>query len=161
MPITSTNPFKGRHFPGEVILPCVRWYLRYPLASQHVAELLLEPPHLVLPGDSWGTHLKNQRNSCCCLLHQEEVGQQLAVTVTLLLHGSRRELDVPTNGCGQRKLDAPDLSRAESAGFGLYRINGCRQIRKHVITRGIRCTLDPNAGALIDELDLHTRNDCC
>jgi hypothetical protein len=25
MPITSTNPFKGRHFPGEVILPCVRW----------------------------------------------------------------------------------------------------------------------------------------
>src|SRR5262244_2771528 len=33
MPITPTNPFKGRHFPGEVILLCVRWYLRYPLAS--------------------------------------------------------------------------------------------------------------------------------
>ena len=32
MPITSSNPFKGRHFPGEVILVCVRWYLRYPLA---------------------------------------------------------------------------------------------------------------------------------
>ena len=30
MPITPTNPFKGRHFPGEVILLCVRWYLRYP-----------------------------------------------------------------------------------------------------------------------------------
>jgi transposase-like protein len=42
MPITSTNPFKGRHFPGEVILLCVRWYLRYPLAYEHVAELLLE-----------------------------------------------------------------------------------------------------------------------
>ena len=42
MPITSTNPFKGRHLPGEVILLCVRWYLRYPLAYQHVAELLLE-----------------------------------------------------------------------------------------------------------------------
>ena len=42
MPITATNPFKGRHFPGEVILLCVRWYLRYPLAYQHVAELLLE-----------------------------------------------------------------------------------------------------------------------
>jgi len=28
MPITSSNPFKGRHFPGEVILVCVRWYLR-------------------------------------------------------------------------------------------------------------------------------------
>ena len=26
MPITPTHPFKGRHFPGEVILLCVRWY---------------------------------------------------------------------------------------------------------------------------------------
>jgi len=42
MPITPTNPFKGRHFPGEVILLCVRWYLRYPLAYEHVAELLSE-----------------------------------------------------------------------------------------------------------------------
>jgi hypothetical protein len=34
MPITPTNPFKWRHFPGEVILLSVRWYLRYPLAYQ-------------------------------------------------------------------------------------------------------------------------------
>ena len=31
MPIAVTNPFKGRHYPGELILLCVRWYLRYPL----------------------------------------------------------------------------------------------------------------------------------
>jgi hypothetical protein len=42
MPITPTNPFKGRHFPGEVIVQCVRWYLQYPLAYQHVSELLAE-----------------------------------------------------------------------------------------------------------------------
>ena len=42
MPITSSNPFKWRHFPGEVILLCVRWYLRYPLAYEHVSELLAE-----------------------------------------------------------------------------------------------------------------------
>ena len=42
MPITPTNPFKGRQFPGEVIILCVRWYLRYPLAYAHVAELLAE-----------------------------------------------------------------------------------------------------------------------
>src|SRR5881392_1501757 len=42
MPITPTNPFKGRQFPGEVIILCVRWYLRYPLAYEHVAELLAE-----------------------------------------------------------------------------------------------------------------------
>ena len=42
MSITSTNPFKGRHFPGEVVLLAVRWYLRYPLAYHHVSELLAE-----------------------------------------------------------------------------------------------------------------------
>ncbi len=42
MPITSTNPFKGRQYPGEVILLAVRWYLRYPLAYLHVSELLAE-----------------------------------------------------------------------------------------------------------------------
>src|SRR5215467_2935215 len=42
MPITPTNPFKGRQFPGEVILLCVRWYLQYPLAYEHVSEILAE-----------------------------------------------------------------------------------------------------------------------
>jgi transposase, IS6 family len=40
--MASTNPFKGRHFPGELTLLCVRWYLRYPLAYQHVAEVVRE-----------------------------------------------------------------------------------------------------------------------
>ena len=40
MPITVRNPFKGRHYPGELILLCVRWYLRYPLAYEHVAEII-------------------------------------------------------------------------------------------------------------------------
>src|ERR687890_378713 len=42
MPITPTNPFKGRQYPGAVILLAVRWYLRYPLAYQHVSEMLTE-----------------------------------------------------------------------------------------------------------------------
>ena len=42
MPITMTNPFKGRQYPGDVILQAVRWYLRYPLAYEHVSELLAE-----------------------------------------------------------------------------------------------------------------------
>jgi transposase-like protein len=37
-----TNPFKGRQYPGDVILQAVGWYLRYPLAYEHVAELLAE-----------------------------------------------------------------------------------------------------------------------
>jgi transposase, IS6 family len=42
VPINSQNPFKGRQFPGEVIVLCVRWYLRYPLSYQHVTELVAE-----------------------------------------------------------------------------------------------------------------------
>ena len=42
MPISLADPFKGRQYPGEVILQAVRWYLRYPLAYEHVAELLAE-----------------------------------------------------------------------------------------------------------------------
>ena len=42
MPISATNPFEGRQYPGEVILQAVRWYLRDPLAYEHVAELPAE-----------------------------------------------------------------------------------------------------------------------
>jgi len=33
---------QGRHYPGEVILLAVRWYLRYPVAYEHVSEILAE-----------------------------------------------------------------------------------------------------------------------
>jgi transposase-like protein len=53
MPITPTDPFKGRHFPGEMIVLCVRWYLRYPLAYERVAELLAERCVEVDPSCIW------------------------------------------------------------------------------------------------------------
>jgi transposase-like protein len=34
--------FKGAHFPPEVILMGVRWYLAYPLSTRHVEELMEE-----------------------------------------------------------------------------------------------------------------------
>ena len=42
MPITATNPFKWRHYPGDIILWCVRWYLRFPISFAHMAEMALE-----------------------------------------------------------------------------------------------------------------------
>ena len=42
MPNSADNPFKGRQYPGEVIVLCVRWYLRYPLSYEHVRELMEE-----------------------------------------------------------------------------------------------------------------------
>jgi transposase-like protein len=34
--------FKGVHFPSEIILMGVRWYLAYPLSTRHVEELMEE-----------------------------------------------------------------------------------------------------------------------
>src|SRR5262245_575911 len=34
--------FKGAHFPSEIILTGVRWYVAYPLSTRHVEELMLE-----------------------------------------------------------------------------------------------------------------------
>lgn len=36
------NLFKGAHFPKDIILMAMRWYLAYPLSYRHVEELLLE-----------------------------------------------------------------------------------------------------------------------
>ncbi len=37
------HPFKWRHFQSEIILLCVRWYLRYPLISyRNLEEMMLE-----------------------------------------------------------------------------------------------------------------------
>ena len=34
--------FKGAHFPQELILTCIRWYVAYPLSTRHVEELMRE-----------------------------------------------------------------------------------------------------------------------
>src|ERR1700692_1811765 len=53
MPSTANNPFKGRQYPGEVIVLCVRWFLRYPLSYEHVSELLSERGVEVDPSCIW------------------------------------------------------------------------------------------------------------
>jgi putative transposase len=39
---TMAISFKGAHFPPEVILMGVRWYVAYPLSTRHVEELMEE-----------------------------------------------------------------------------------------------------------------------
>ncbi|AIK95660.1 IS6 family transposase [Candidatus Odyssella acanthamoebae] len=34
--------FKGCHFPKDVIMMCIRWYVAYPLSYRHVEELMEE-----------------------------------------------------------------------------------------------------------------------
>ena len=39
---TRAISFKGAHFPKEVILMGVRWYVAYPLSTRHVEALMEE-----------------------------------------------------------------------------------------------------------------------
>jgi transposase-like protein len=38
--VTSPSPFKWRHFEGQLILLCVRWYLRYCLSYRDLEEMM-------------------------------------------------------------------------------------------------------------------------
>jgi transposase-like protein len=40
--MTESRPFKWRHFQADIILQCVRWYLRYPLSYRDLEEMMLE-----------------------------------------------------------------------------------------------------------------------
>jgi len=40
--MAEQHPFKWRHFQSEIILLCVRWYLRYPLSYRQLEEMMLE-----------------------------------------------------------------------------------------------------------------------
>jgi transposase, IS6 family len=37
-----SNDFRGRHFPAEFILLCVRWYLKFNVSYRHLAEMMEE-----------------------------------------------------------------------------------------------------------------------
>lgn len=40
--MNSKQPFKWKHFEGEIILLCVRWYLKYALSYRNLEEIMME-----------------------------------------------------------------------------------------------------------------------
>ncbi|GHO89969.1 hypothetical protein KSF_000170 [Reticulibacter mediterranei] len=40
--MNQQHPFKWRHFQSDIILLCVRWYLRYSLSYRDLEEIMLE-----------------------------------------------------------------------------------------------------------------------
>ncbi len=40
--MNPNHPFKWRHFQSQIILLCVRWYLRYPLSYRNLEEMMME-----------------------------------------------------------------------------------------------------------------------
>lgn len=45
--------FRGRHFSDEIIVLCVRWYLRYSLSYRDLAEMMSERNLFVDPSTIW------------------------------------------------------------------------------------------------------------
>ena len=52
----TSTPFKWRHFQAEIILLCVRWYLRYPLSYRDLEEMMCER----------GLHIDHTRSTAGC-----------------------------------------------------------------------------------------------
>lgn len=45
--LSNATPFKWRHFEAEIILLCVRWYLRYALSYRDLEEMMqARGPHV-------------------------------------------------------------------------------------------------------------------
>jgi transposase, IS6 family len=40
--VAKSDPYKWRHYQGEIILLCVRWYLRYALSYRDLEEMMRE-----------------------------------------------------------------------------------------------------------------------
>jgi len=53
VPITAGNPFKWRHYPGDIIMWCVRWYLRYPISVAHMGDMSKERGLGISPSCVW------------------------------------------------------------------------------------------------------------
>src|SRR5947199_5129860 len=59
--------FKGRHFEAEIIVVCVRWYLRYPLSFRQLEEIMAERnlsvDHVTIW--RWVQRYAPELNRCC------------------------------------------------------------------------------------------------
>jgi IS6 family transposase len=53
------NAFKWRHFEPEMILLCVRWYLRYALSYRDLEEMIVERGLLDLTAYEWSFSAQN------------------------------------------------------------------------------------------------------
>src|SRR5205814_7284902 len=45
--------FRGRHFTDEIIVLCVRWYLRYSLSYRDLTEIMCERNLSIDPSTIW------------------------------------------------------------------------------------------------------------
>src|SRR3954469_12725433 len=71
--------FRGRHFADDVIVLCVRWYLRYSLSYRDLAEMMVERHLSVNPSTIWRwvqRYAPGQRCRCRVVLYLNNIVEQ-------------------------------------------------------------------------------------
>src|ERR1700759_707610 len=149
MPISASNPFEGRQHPGELIILCVRWYLRFPLSYEHVTELMAERGVDVDASCIWrwvqayAPELKKR-----CLPHLKPVGRSYRIDETYIkVKGVDRYLYRALDSAGQtidflltakrdtaaakHPLDVSVLAQGQIQNGGSSRHEGSRWLRSH------------------------------
>jgi Transposase and inactivated derivatives len=103
--MTEQNPFRWRHFQADIILLCVRWYLRYTLSYRDLEEIMLERglhvDHTTIYRwvQQYAPELKKTRPSLF-----EAHNRFLACGRNL--HQDQKGVDAPVSGGGFRGKDA-------------------------------------------------------
>jgi len=97
---TMAISFKGAHFPPEVILMGVRWYVAYPLSTRHVEELMEE----------WGVEVDHStiKPTVClsfdpCCITQPLVVSKPPPSILYRYANVRRQKDDPGLGATARR----------------------------------------------------------
>src|SRR3954462_10057052 len=75
--------FRGRHFNDEIIVLCVRWYLRYSLSYRDLTEIMCERNLSIDPSTIWRwvQHYAPELN--------ERIRRELKPTVTNLFNSRK------------------------------------------------------------------------
>ncbi len=70
------SDFKWRHFHGELILGCVRWYCKYGISYRDLEEMMLERglevDHTTI--DRWLQHLRPRNGEAPAMALETDLG---------------------------------------------------------------------------------------
>ena len=93
--------FRGRHFTDEIIVLCVRWYLRYSLSYRDLTEIMCELNLSIDPSTIW------RWVQCYAPELNERIRRELTLSVFKLIRrllDSYKERANDSDPCGHRAL---------------------------------------------------------
>jgi hypothetical protein len=95
--------FKGAHFPRDIILTCVRWYVAYPLSYRHVEELRQERgvsvDHTTV--NRWVVKYSPLQSAAGSGVPPPQAVRMAQLAARRYLHSGQRRVEVPVSRGGK------------------------------------------------------------